>query len=258
MRAPPSAIPRAAPAAGPARSGSTDDTESAGSLSPVSSAGDVLLGELPGATDPAPAWRPGLRSPAASPRGGDGAGGGGARGSADDAGNLERPGGGGRARSGDAGSGGDPASLRPERGGGEGPGGGFGAGRVPQVVSRGSCLNGSSYPSPHLDGGRRGAGADPARQCNLLCSTRVSRLASASTAADDRQDACQVGACTCACVLCHTCGNWSHAPRRLPRNGSVNGITRVARPASTLHLGHLLVCAGRRDRGARSAALARV
>ncbi|KAK9838553.1 hypothetical protein WJX81_007080 [Elliptochloris bilobata] len=34
-----------------------------------------------------------------------------------------------------------------------GAGGGFGAGRLPQVESRGSSLNGSSYPSPHLGGG---------------------------------------------------------------------------------------------------------
>ena len=255
-RAPPAAAPRAAPAAGPARSGSSDGSESAGSLSPVSSAGDVLLGELPGPTDPAPAWQPSLRSPAASPRGGGGGGGGdgggGVQGSADYADSSGRPDGGGRARSGEAGGGGDPASSRPERGGGEGLGGGFGAGRVPQVVSRGGCLNGSSYPSPHLDGGGRGAGAaaQPARARNILCNTRVSRPAPASKRCHKgwRWAGRMLGrACTCASAVHHTRGERSHEPGAcqgvVPQKEATlttrSSSSRRARGAHgiTLHLG---------------------
>jgi len=279
-RAPPAAAPRAAPAAGPARSGSSDGSESAGSLSPVSSAGDVLLGELPGPTDPAPAWQPSLRSPAASPRGGGGGGGGdgggGVQGSADYADSSGRPDGGGRARSGEAGGGGDPASSRPERGGGKGPGGGFGAGRVPQVVSRGGCLNGSSYPSPHLDGGGRGAGAaaQPARARNILCNTRVvglHLLPNAVTRAGDGLAACWVGPVP-AQVRYTTrvakgptnqalARDLCRKRRRSARRARAAVGARVARAASTLRLGrarHSLECACRRDRGARGAALARV
>ena len=154
-----------------------DYAGSPGSLSPMSSAasgrGAQLLGDddpVPGkdpSSDPGIAWRGALQTSMGK-----------ASGSGDEGGGDGDPG-----RRGSAGASGLAAAAGF---GGAWDGSGFGAGRLPQVESRGSSLNGSSYRSPHLggDGGAaRGAfTAMVSATVSLFCckamtsSTECSRL----------------------------------------------------------------------------------
>ena len=135
-----------------------DDAGSPGSLSPVSSAasgrGAQLLGDddpIPGkdpGSDPGSAWRGALQTSLGKAGvSGDGGGGDGDPG-----------------RRGSAGASGLAAAAGL---GGAGDGSGFGAGRLPQVESRGSSLNGSTYLSPHLGGD--GAAARGASAATVSC-----------------------------------------------------------------------------------------
>ena len=139
-----------------------DDAASPGSLSPVSSAASARSAQLLGDDDPDPgndpsidpgyAWRHGLRSPA-----GEASGNGGGAGGDGDLGRL-----------GDVGASGLAAASGL---GGIGNGAGYGTGRLPQVESRGSSLNGSSYRSPHL--GDDGGGARGAPTARVSCQPAI-------------------------------------------------------------------------------------
>lgn len=120
-----------------------DDAGSPGSLSPVSSAASGRGAQLLGDDDPVPDRNPSIDLGSAW-RGASQSSAGKASGNGGEAGGDGDPG-----RCGSAGASGLAAAAGF---GGAGDGSGFGAGRLPQVESRGSSLNGSSYRSPHLDG----------------------------------------------------------------------------------------------------------
>lgn len=136
-----------------------DDAGSPGSLSPMSSAASVRGAQLLGDDDPVPGQTPSI-DPGSAWRGALQSSMGKASGSGDGVGGDGDPG-----RRGSAGASGLAAAAGFAGGGNRfGNGSGFGAGRLPQVESRGSSLNGSTYRSPHLGGdGGAARGASTAR-----------------------------------------------------------------------------------------------